>query len=76
MLPAAASGWNDANAGHVIDIHDYNGMNAAKPNGTRASVSHPALAQLPEQPGITALQIVFMVLTLGLRTPDSRYNLM
>jgi len=33
-----ASGWNDAMVGHVIDIHDYTGVNPAKPNGSRASV--------------------------------------
>lgn len=35
---AAASGWNDAPVGHVIDIHDYKGVHPARPNGTRASV--------------------------------------
>lgn len=33
-----ASGWNDAAVGHVIDIHDYTGVNPAKPSGNRASV--------------------------------------
>ena len=35
---AGASGWNDANVGHVIDIHNYEDANAVGPNGTRASV--------------------------------------
>lgn len=35
---AGASGWNDAPVGHIIDIHDYKGINPAKPTDGRASV--------------------------------------
>ena len=38
-LWAGASGWNDAMVGHVIDIHDYKGVNPAKSRGGRASVT-------------------------------------
>ena len=35
---AGASGWTDAAVGHLIDLHDYQGIHPPKPNGTRASV--------------------------------------
>jgi hypothetical protein len=57
---AGASGWNDAAVGHVIDIHDYGGVNPAKPSGKRASVN-----LLPSKPFLLASKC-----TLGLWSGD------